>query len=421
MAMRAKAEINLTGDKSISHRALMLAAISDGRCEIGNISDGLDVLSTMSCLKALGVDIYIENANTRVEGVGFGKFREPADKLDCGNSGTTLRLLAGLLSASNAEIILDGDESLRKRPMRRVIDPLRNMGADIGVLSEDNCCPLQVRGHKLKAISQKLLVPSAQVKSAILLAGLSADGDTKLEESLLTRDHTERMLSHLGVKIKADRGLITLKPPDCIPAFEMQVPGDPSSAAYPIVAASLIPRLELVIKNILLNPTRIGYVRILRAMGAEIVSENCSERFNEPVGDLVVKSSNLKSIETEEKNAPSFIDEAPILALAATQARGTSIFRGLKELRVKESDRLSNTMAIINKMGGNARAEGDDIIIEGPTTLEYYDGDCFGDHRLAMMIETGNIIANGEMSAKYRKIIDISFREFYEIMEGVFI
>ena len=419
--MRAKREINLAGDKSISHRALMLAAISEGRCEIGNLSDGLDVLSTMSCLQALGVDIYIENGNTCVGGVGFGNFREPADKLDCGNSGTTLRLLTGLLSASNGAVILDGDESLRKRPMKRVIDPLRNMGAEIGVLSGDKCCPLQVRGHKLKAISQKLLVPSAQVKSAILLAGLFADGKTKLEEPILTRDHTERMLSNLGVKIKVDRGLITLQPPDSIPAFEMQAPGDPSSAAYPIVAATLMPRRELIIKDILLNPTRIGYIRILRAMGAEIVSENCSERFNEPVGNLVVKSSNLKAIETEEKDAPSFIDEALILALAATQARGTSIFRGLRELRVKESDRLSNTIAIINKMGGNARVEGDDIIIKGPATLEYYDGECFGDHRLAMMIETGNIIAKGEMSAKYRKIIDISFRKFYELMEGVFI
>ncbi len=421
MGKRVEGRLKLPGDKSISHRALILAAISDGECTIENLSPGLDTESTAKCLSDLGVKMCTKNGKRRISGLGFRNFKIPAAILNCGNSGTTLRLLTGLLAGSNIEAVLDGDESLRRRPINRVIDPLKNMGADIETTDGNDGCPVRVHGMQLKGVSQILNVPSAQVKTAVLLAGLLAEGTTELIQSADTRDHTERILSHLDVDIKTDYGIITLKPPENLKPFDVSVPADPSSAAFPVVAALLLPGSELTLYDLLLNPGRIGYMRILESMGADIEVVNKNKQYGETVGEIVVKSSLLKTIDVEAGEAPSYIDEAPILALAASQAAGQSVFRGLSELRVKESDRLTNIMRIINIMGGKASINEDDLVIEGPSRLKYYDGDCYGDHRLAMMIETGNIISSGAMSEKYGDVAEVSFKGFYDTMKGALI
>ncbi len=421
MGKRVEGRIKLPGDKSISHRALILAAISDGDCTIENLSRGLDAESTAECLRNLGVKISSRNGRHRVSGLGFRNFKIPAETLNCGNSGTTLRLLTGLLAASNIEAVLNGDESLRRRPIKRVIDPLKNMGADIETTDGNDGCPVRIHGVQLNGVSQILNVPSAQVKTAVLLAGLLAKGTTELIQPADTRDHTERILSYLDVDIKTDYGIITLKPPENLKPFDISVPADPSSAAFPVIAALLLPDSELTLYDLLLNPGRIGYMRILESMGADIEIVNENIQYGETVGEIVVRSSLLKTIDVEASEAPSYIDEAPILALAATRAAGQSVFRGLSELRVKESDRLTNIMRIINIMGGKASISEDDLVIEGPSRLKYYNGDCYGDHRLAMMIEIGNIISSGAMSEKYRDVAEVSFKGFYDIMKGVLI
>lgn len=421
MGRRIDGSVKLPGDKSISHRALMLAAISDGECTIENLSRGLDAESTAKCLRNLGVKISSKDGKHRVSGLGFRNFKNPDEVLDCGNSGTTLRLLTGLLAASNVAVVLDGDESLRRRPIKRVIDPLNNMGANIETSDGNDGCPVRIYGVQLKGISQILNVPSAQVKTAVLLAGLLADGTTELIQPADTRDHTERILSYLGVDIKTDYGVITLRPPENLKPFDIRIPADPSSAAFLIMAALMLPDSELTLHDILLNPGRIGYMRILESMGAQINVVNKKRQYGETVGEIVIESSSLKNIEVGADEAPSYIDEAPILALAATRANGRSVFRGLSELRVKESNRLTNIMSIINEMGGDASVNEDDLIIEGPSRLKYYDGDCYGDHRLAMMIEIGNIISSGTMSEKYCDVAEVSFKGFYDTMKGVLI
>lgn len=421
MAKRVVGTIRPPGDKSISHRALMLAAISEGECTIECLSPGLDVESTAECLRNLGVKICSTNGRHCISGMGFRNFKSPRKTLNCGNSGTTLRLLTGLLAASNIEVVLDGDESLRRRPVKRVIDPLNNMGADIDASEDGDRCPVVIRGAKLRGVSQVLDIPSAQVKTAVLLAGLLARGVTELATPVRTRDHTERLLTHLGAEIMSEREHITLKPPGYLRRFDIRVPGDPSSAAFPIVAALLLQNSELTVSDLLLNHGRIGYLLILRSMGARIGLMNVRTQYGESVGDAVINFSSLCSIRVGESEAPSYIDEAPILALAATQARGRSVFRGLSELRVKESDRLNNIVRILNRMGGKAAVNGDDLVIEGPSRLKYYDGDCHGDHRLAMMVETGNIISSGVMSERYAATVDVSFKGFYDVMRGVLI
>ncbi|MEE9553147.1 MAG: 3-phosphoshikimate 1-carboxyvinyltransferase [candidate division Zixibacteria bacterium] len=421
MANRVEGSIKPPGDKSISHRALMLAAISDGECEIEYLSSGRDIESTAECLRNLGVKIFSKNGKHYISGLGFRNFKAPENILDCGNSGTTLRLLTGLLAASNIETGLDGDDSLRRRPIKRVIEPLNNMGADIEASDGNDRCPVRIHGVRLKGVSQILDVPSAQVKTAVLIAGLLAEGVTKLTGLVNTRDHTERILSYLDVDIKTDYGVITLKPPENIRKFDIRVPADPSSAAFPIVAALLSLDSELIVSNLLLNPGRIGYLRILRSMGAQINIINEIIQYGETTGEIVIKSSFIKGIDVKASEAPSYIDEAPILALAATQADGQSVFRGLYELRHKESDRLKNITMIINGMGGKAVIDNDDLVIDGPSKLRYYEGDCYGDHRLAMMIEVGNIISSGTMSEKYNDIVGVSFKGFYDTMKGVLI
>lgn len=414
-----KGIISLPGDKSISHRALMLAAIPSGRSKIYNLARSLDVESTVRCLKALGVEINFVDGVCVVEGNGFRNFKKPASPLDCGNSGTTLRLLLGLLSGSNVTCTLTGDSSLKRRPIRRVVDPLNGMGAVFELLANRDGCPVIVHGKKLKGISQTLKVPSAQVKTAILLAGLQAEGETKLVEPIKTRDHTERMLKYLGVAINRSENTIRLSPPVLILPFEIKIPADPSTSSFPIVGAALMPGSELVITKVLLNRYRTGFIRILRKMEANIRFLNVTSYCGETIADIAISYAKLRAVHVPSEMSPSYIDEAPILALAASQASGMSRFCGLKELRLKESDRLANTALILSKMGANATVEGDDLCVEGPAVLRPYKGDCFGDHRLAMMIEIANLICVGETNHQYEKEIRISYKDFYETIRKV--
>ncbi|PJA26845.1 MAG: 3-phosphoshikimate 1-carboxyvinyltransferase [candidate division Zixibacteria bacterium CG_4_9_14_3_um_filter_46_8] len=419
MAKRLKGQVYLPGDKSISHRALMLAAISSGQCHVENLAQSLDVESSANCLRQLGVEINNNGNSAQVLGVGFRNFIEPGTSLDCGNSGTSLRLLTGMLSASNVQATLDGDSSLKRRPMGRVIEPLKKMGARIESLSSSDNCPVKVFGQILNGVSQSISVPSAQVKTAILFAGLLAKGATELEERVPTRDHTENILKFLGVDLRIDQRKIMMTPPGYLKAFDLRVPGDPSSAAFLIVAAALIPNSELGFQEMLLNPTRIGYIQILIDMGLKMNVLDSWKKYNERIGNLLILSSELKGITIDERHAASYIDEAPVLALAATQAKGRSVFKGLSELKVKESDRLAGIKDILNQMGGKITISGDDLIIDGPTALHYYDGECFGDHRLAMMIEVGNLISCGQISHKYEQEIRVSFKKFYSLIDGV--
>ena len=414
-----KGNISLPGDKSISHRALLLGAISGGRCCIKNIAGSLDVESTSNCLKQLGVEIAKENKSVIVNGIGFKNFKEPDKTLDCGNSGTTLRLLTGLLSASNIVATLDGDSSLRRRPIIRVTKPLEKMGADFSMISGTDNCPLVVRGRQLNGFKHSLSIPSAQVKTAILLAGLMADSMTTVKEISATRDHTERMFEHLGVDIKYSNREIKLSPVEKIKAFDLTIPGDPSTAAFLIVAAALIQNSELTISNLLLNPTRIGFIKILKEMGANIEHFKTTSAFNESIGEINVRYSELKPVDIDSRIAPTYIDEVPIIALAATQAEGTSIFRGLKELKVKETDRLEGIKNILLQMGGDVSVSGYDLIIKGSTKLSIYNGTCFNDHRLAMMIEIGNIFCEGYLANNYKSIINVSFSGFYQMINEV--
>ena len=387
-----RGSIRVPGDKSISHRALMLASLAKGRTVVTGLLEGEDVLRTADAMRALGATIVREAERWVIEGKGVGALDEPADVLDMGNSGTAARLLSGILSSHPITSFMTGDASLRGRPMRRVTQPLSANGS-VYATRHGEKLPMAIIGTGEAApISYCLPVASAQVKSAILLAGLNAQGKTKVEEPVATRDHTENMLCHFGVEV--DVGLtpnggrvITLQGPARLTARDVVVPADPSSAAFPIVAACLVPGSEVRLPGIGLNPLRTGLFTTLREMGASLEIENERVEGGEPVGDLVVRASALHGVDVPANRAPSMIDEYPVLAVACAFANGTSRLRGLEELRVKESDRLSATVALLKANGATVRVEGDDMIIEGRGSAEGLGGGLVEtkmDHRLAM-------------------------------------
>lgn len=412
---------SLPGDKSISHRAVLLSSIADGECTIRNLATGQDLGSTIDAVKTLGVEISgPEHGVMQVQGIGMNNFNKPNDTLDCGNAGTSLRLLLGMLSGSNVSATLDGDDSLRNRPVNRVAIPLRQMGARID-LTDRGTCPVDVDGRKLQGIGYALPVASAQVKSAILLASLTANGETEVTEPTPTRDHTERMLISLGVPLTTSDCRVMTGPTDRIPAFEIDVPGDISSAAFIVVAALLLPGSEVVIENICLNPTRCGYLQILRRMGADIATDQIEIKRGEPVGKLFVRASELHSARCDDIPIATFIDEVTVLALAATQAEGVTRIPNLGELRVKESDRLSGIVSILATAGARVHVENDDLVIYGPTRLFPADFDTRGDHRLAMLVETINLLSGAGLSRQYGDELAISFPEYYYVMENLLV
>ena len=416
--------IVVPGDKSISHRALMFGALAVGQPRISGLLEGEDVLRTAAAMRALGAEIYRDGADWLVSGRGLGGLIEPADVLDMGNSGTAARLLAGILSTHPLYAVMTGDGSLRKRPMGRVIDPLTATGAQF-FAREDNRLPLTILGAQdPMPLSYRLPVASAQVKSAVLLAGLNAPGYTEVEEPEPTRDHSENMLRHFGAEVTvAEAGSgrhIRLKGQPELRAADVAVPGDPSSAAFPVAAALLVPGSVVTVANVGLNKLRTGLFLVLREMGAKLDVANQRIEGGESVGDLTASFSELRAVDVPPERAPSMIDEYPILAVLCAAARGTSRLRGLSELRVKESDRLTATAAMLRVNGVEVEIEGDDLIVHGTGAIP--GGglvETHMDHRLAM-----SALVLGQITAKPVQIddagfIDTSFPGFLKLMRGL--
>ena len=435
---RLRGELRLPGDKSISHRALMLAALAEGESTIDGAGDGADVRSTAGIVAALGATVERgDRAGAtvayRVVSPGADGLREPAAVLDCGNSGTSLRLFSGILAGLPMTITLDGDDSLRRRPVARIIEPLRSMGAALHARLDDSLPPLTVRGRTpLRAIDYATPVPSAQVKSAVLLAGLRAEGRTTVRESIATRDHTERMLRARGVPVEratAPDGRVawTVDGGVAVRAVAERVPGDVSAAAFWLVAGAIHPDAELVIRDVGVNPTRRGVVDILRSMGADIEerppagagSPAEDDGVGEPIADLVVRSSTLHAVEIGPAEVASAIDEIPVLCLAAALAHGTTVIRGAGELRHKESDRIAGTAAGLRALGARVGVDGDDLRIEGDAQLRGAETDSLDDHRLAMTFAIAGLVAAGETAVGRPGSAAVSYPGFFDDLEGV--
>ena len=391
-----RGEIAVPGDKSISHRAIMLGAIAEGVTRVDGFLEGEDTRATAAIFARLGVRIEAPSAGTRlVHGVGLHGLRAPSEPLDCGNAGTAMRLLAGLLAGQRFDSILVGDESLSQRPMRRVIDPLATMGAVID--SNGGCAPLRIRGGcGLHGIDCTLPVASAQLKSALLLAGLYADGETVVREPHPTRDYTERMLATFGADIEFSPGIARLHGGNALHAVDVAVPADFSSAAFFIVVATLVPGSELVLRKVGMNPRRTGLLHVLRAMGADIVEENASEQGGEPVADLRVRHALLHGIEVPVEHVPDMIDEFPALFVAAACAEGATVVRGAAELRVKESDRIATMAVGLRALGARVDETPDGATIHGGS-LHGGEIDSHGDHRIAMAFAVVAQCASGEV------------------------
>ncbi len=419
-ARRLRGELRMPGDKSISHRALMLNAISEGSAIITNLGPGADGASTIRCLKALGVTVErAEDGAVRVDGVGFGGLREPEDVLDAGNSGTALRLLAGLLAGQPFLSLLTGDASLRSRPMRRVIDPLRRMGGQLWARGGDTLPPIAVRGAKLSGIDYSLPVASAQLKSALLLAGLYAEGQTILREPQPCRDHTERMLRAQGADIAVADRVITLTPGRRLSSLNVQVPGDISSATFWLVAAAIHPDAELVVRDVGINPGRTGALDVLRAMGAELELLPKGERDGEPVADLVARSSKLHGVRVGGDLVPRLIDEIPVLAVAAAFASGETRFVDAGELRVKETDRIHALVAELGRLGAAVEELPDGLVVRGGRKLKGTVCESHADHRMAMAMAVAGLMAEGETSIQGAEAARVSYPGFWSDLERV--
>jgi 3-phosphoshikimate 1-carboxyvinyltransferase len=432
-AGRLQGELVLPGDKSISHRALMLALLANGESSISGAGDGADVRSTAGIGKALGAHIERQpgeagNVDYVVSATGGAGLRRPSGVLDCGNSGTSLRLFAGIVAGHQIEAILDGDASLRARPMARVIAPLSAMGARVEG-ARDGRPPLVVAGRRrLQPIDWQTPVPSAQVKSAILLAALAATGTTTVRESVATRDHTERMLQARGVAVRTtpavDGGaIVEIDGPAMVSPLDEKVPGDPSAAAFWLVAAAIHPDADLLVRRVGVNPTRRAAVDLLSLMGAAIdelpIGEASSAGVGEPVADLRVRSSGLRAIQLMPSDTAKAIDEVPILCLAATQARGRTVIRGAAELRHKESDRIAGIVAGLSALGARISVDGDDITIDGPTTLRGAVVDSLNDHRLALTFAIAGLVAEGATTVLGADSVDISYPTFFADLERI--
>ena len=418
--------LRVPGDKSISHRALMFGALAVGETRISGLLEGEDVLRTAAAMRALGAEVTQDGPGAwRVAGRGIGGLTEPADVLDMGNSGTAARLLCGILASHPIFAVMTGDGSLRRRPMRRVTDPLAATGARFAS-REGGRLPLAIEGARdALPIEYRVPVPSAQVKSALLLAGLNAPGITRIEEPEATRDHSENMLRHFGasvdVEIAGGGRIISLQGQPELRAADILVPGDISSAAFPLVAALLVPGSEVRVIGAGLNPLRAGLLACLEEMGAAITIENRRLEGGEPVGDLVARHGALRGIDVPAARAPSMIDEYPILAVAASCAKGTTRMRGLKELRVKESDRLSATAALLASNGVRVEIEGDDLIVHGTGAPPPGGGlvETHMDHRLAMSAVVLGLAAASAVRVDDVAFIDTSFPGFIALLNGL--
>ncbi len=412
--------IRIPGDKSISHRALMLGAIASGETVIEGLLLGEDPRSTAACFQAMGAEISeLNTKEVRVKGIGLGNLQEPTDILDAGNSGTTMRLMMGLLASHPERLfVVTGDNSLRSRPMSRVINPLQEMGATIWGRKSNSLAPLAIRGRQLKGIHYHSPIASAQVKSCILLAGLMAEGRTTVTEPALSRDHSERMLKAFGANLEIDPHSlsVTIEPHPALAGQKVVVPGDISSAAFWLVAAAIVPDSDLTIENVGINPTRTGILEALQQMGADITLENQREVAGEPVADLRVKSSQLRGCTIEGNIIPRLIDEIPILAVAACFAKGTTIIKDAAELRVKESDRLAVMASELGKMGANIVELADGLEIVGEANLIGTEVDSFTDHRIAMSLAIAALNAKNQTTIDRAEAASISYPDFIETL-----
>ena len=418
-AARLEADVLAPGDKSISHRALLFGALGTAPMEVRNLAPGADVRSSAACLRALGVSIGEAARTVTVRGVGPGAFRSPPAVLDCGNSGTSMRLLLGLVAGARVSCTLDGDASLRSRPMRRVLGPLRAMGARMegqGGRDEERA-PIRVEAvPTLQGVSHRLPIASAQVKSALVLAGLAADGETRVREPAPSRDHTERMLAAWGapVRVEAEEVVATrLLAPLALPA-SLDVPGDPSSAAFWVGAGLLVPGAIAVVRGVDVNPTRIGFLTVLERMGARVDREAESSRAGDPVATLRVRGGqSLRGTDIRPGEVPSLLDEIPLLAVVASQASGETRVSGARELRVKESDRLKQLVLGLRAMGADIDELDDGFVLRGPARLRAAEMDAASDHRIAMAFAIAGLVADGETRVEGAEWADISYPGFF--------
>jgi 3-phosphoshikimate 1-carboxyvinyltransferase len=411
-----KGTILVPPDKSISHRAAMFGAISEGSMNVSNFLLSDDCISTYKAFRSLGVELELEGRDLRIKGSGLKGLRPPGHDLFLGNSGTTMRIISGILAAQRFDTVLTGDASLSKRPMRRIIDPLRGMGADISSRDGDGTAPLIIKGRKapLSPADYRLPVASAQVKSCILCASLYSSAESIVEEPVRSRDHTERMLRYFGCDIRREGSFIRLFPGTHLKARDISVPGDISSAAFFMVAALLVKGSEITLKNVGVNPTRTGLIDVLKRMGADI-NVRMIEEEPEPVGDITVKYTQLRGVSIEKEEIPLMIDEVPILAVAASLAEGTTRIEGIGELRYKETDRIAAVSSNLRKLGADIAEEEDRIVINGRERLKACrDLESFGDHRIAMSMCIAALCALGQSVILQAECASISYPDFHQ-------
>jgi 3-phosphoshikimate 1-carboxyvinyltransferase len=411
--MRLKGEITFPGDKSISHRSLLFAALADGESRISNLSTGSDVQTTRACLEECGIKIRNDSNDVIVTG---GKFADPSRPLDCGNSGTTTRLLLGLLAGQGINAIFIGDESLSTRPMNRILKPLSQMG--LHTKSNVGKLPIAIYKSELQGINYPSPVASAQVKSAVLLAGLGANGNTSVSEPILSRNHTEKMLKELGANLFTEElssTISSLRSP--LSNFNLAVPGDPSTAAFFAAATALLSNSEIILNRILRNPIRIGFYSALQKMGAGMDCLKTWDEAGETIGKLKVFHQRLNAITITKEDVPGLIDELPIIAILATQANGITKIRDAEELRVKECDRIHAVCKNLKKMGANIKEQKDGFIIKGPTPLNGAEIETFHDHRIAMAFTIAGLISDGDVVLDHPECASISYPEFYDELE----
>lgn len=416
---RLQGEAAVAPDKSISHRTIILSALACGQSRVKNFLVAEDTISSCRCLSALGVNIQQQGQEVLINSPGINNLSEPYKILECGNSGTTMRLMAGLLAGRPFTAVLSGDDSLNKRPMQRVLTPLSLMGTSF-MARGGKFPPLAVQGGQLQGIEYTMPVASAQVKSALLLAGMQADGITVIHEPVLTRDHTERMMAAIGARIERKDNSVSIRPSEELRPQDWDVPGDISSAAFLLVAASIIPGSEILLHQVGVNPTRTGILEILNLMGADIQIHNLQTVAGEPVADLLIRSAHLKAVEIGGEIIPRLIDELPILAVAMSVAQGTSVVRDAGELRVKETDRIAAVTSELRRMGAAIEATEDGFIVNGQESpLHGTKVDSFGDHRIAMSLAIAGLIADGATRIENAEAVNISFPEFWNTLQSL--
>ena len=409
-----KGEITIPGDKSISHRSVMFGAIAKGTTEISHFLQGADCLSTISCFQKMGIQIENNNDTVIVHGKGLRGLKKPETILDCGNSGTTTRLISGLLAAQDFSVTLTGDESIQKRPMKRIMEPLSMMGADIRSLKDNGCAPLSIAGKKLHSIHYTSPVASAQVKSCILLAGLYAEGETKVTEPYVSRNHSEIMLKYFGANVRTEVTTACITPAQELYGNKIVVPGDISSAAFFIAAGLMVPGSEILIKNVGINPTRDGIIHVCRDMGADITLLGVNTDSGEPTADILVKSGPLHGVTIGGAIIPTLIDELPMIAAMACFAEGETVIKDAAELKVKESNRIDIMVRNLSAMGADVVETEDGMIIKGGKPPHGAVIDSKLDHRIAMTFAVTGLCAEGETEILGAECVSVSYPGFYE-------